>query len=55
MMAQAVDKQRDRRDRIARLKRRLASVAEDDAKQNVTDPVVSILKGVLDLMADETS
>lgn len=40
-------------ERIKRLRTRLRAVAEDDAKQHVTDPLVTILKGVLDLLEDE--
>lgn len=44
---------RPKTERIARLKRRLAAVAEDDAKERVSDPMVAILKGILDLLEDE--
>ncbi len=36
-----------KKERIGRLKRRLAAIAEDDAKQRVSDPVVVILKAVV--------
>jgi hypothetical protein len=54
-VSQELDKLRSRRDRIARLERRLAAIAEDDAKNRVNDPVVSVLKGILDLMKDEAA
>lgn len=44
---------RSRVKRIERLKLRLAAVAEDDAKTGVNDPMVPIMKGVLDLLADD--
>lgn len=44
---------RSRVKRIERLKLRLAAVAEDDAKAGVNDPMVPIMKGVLDLLADD--
>lgn len=47
------DDQRSRSARIERLKRRVAALAEDDAKNRVSDPVVAILKGILDLLGDE--
>jgi hypothetical protein len=52
-MSQDTDKSRGRRDRIGRLKRRLQRIAEDDAKERVADPMVAIVKGILDLLEDE--
>jgi len=44
---------RSRRDRIARIRTRLAALAEDDAKNRVNDPIIPILKAMLDLLEDE--
>lgn len=52
-MSQYTEKQRSRYDRIARLERRLASIAEADAKERITDPMVSVVKGILDLLKDD--
>jgi hypothetical protein len=52
-VARTVEQQRGRGDRIARLRRRLQRIAEDDAKEHVTDPMVAIVKGILDLLEDE--
>lgn len=49
-MAQDDDKQRTKRDRIERLRRRLDGVRGVDAD---IATVVGILKGVLDILADE--
>lgn len=52
-MSQTQDRTRGRLERIARLERRLASIAEADAKERITDPMVSVVKGILDLLKDE--
>jgi len=41
------------KERIERLRRRLQRIAEDDAKEHVTDPMVAIIKGMLDLLEDK--
>jgi hypothetical protein len=52
-MSQDTDRARLRKGRIDRLRRRLQNIAEDDAKEHVTDPMVAIVKGILDLLEDE--
>lgn len=48
-MAQDDDKQRTKRDRIERLRQRVRKMSQD----NPSNPLVPILKGILDLLADE--
>lgn len=50
-MAQETDKQRDKRDRIERLRRRLEQTVQN--LPGPARPLVAVIKGVLDLLDDE--
>lgn len=52
-MSRSDHSDRSRAKRIERLKLRLSAIAENDAKASFNDPMVPILKGILDLLADE--